>query len=310
MEFIHFNRFRSKERSAEVDDPFENNDDLSDDPKASAVHKSRSHICKTCDQSFRHDFNLKTHMKSHNPNYCPYYCKICGKGLETHSAYLAHLTEHSGHHPYYCEVCGDGFESKALLSSHLEKHDGENTVNAIKVESFAPAVVADRKFKCNYCSMSFKKSSHQKSHEKTLHFKEKPHVCEICKRGFARIGDKKIHLLRHKGVKNFTCEYCHKGFVRNNALQAHLRTHTGGVPFSCKFCEESFKSYYAMRSKYKSLQFWTRILIWNNLIFLGHTALTHSESDCRESVEPEYVELENDPFAEDDTQDSEEDNEQ
>lgn len=69
------------------------------------------------------------------------------------------------------------------------------------------------------------------------HSDEKPYVCKVCDRKFARSHDKKRHEALHGGEKNFKCEGflkdgstkwgCGKKFARSDALLRHFRTETG-----------------------------------------------------------------------------------
>ncbi|ALC45746.1 CG18764, partial [Drosophila busckii] len=69
----------------------------------------------------------------------------------------------------------------------------------------------------------------------------KIHMCDqcgyrsSCKRALA------IHILRHKGEKNFECEECGLKFYNASMRKLHIRVkHQGEKPFDCKYCGQSF----------------------------------------------------------------------
>ena len=43
---------------------------------------------------------------------------------------------------------------------------------------------------------------------------DKPHVCEVCNKGFSKKQNLNNHLLTHTGKKPHICEVCNKGFLK------------------------------------------------------------------------------------------------
>ena len=46
--------------------------------------------------------------------------------------------------------------------------------------------------------------------------------CPICNKEFQTVGNLKMHLLIHSGVKPFMCKECNKQFTRKHHLQQHI----------------------------------------------------------------------------------------
>lgn len=61
-------------------------------------------------------------------------------------------------------------------------------------------------------------------HETT---QEKPHACEICGRGFAKVSDVRRHQVIHTGHKPHSCNVCGKAFTHAYNMKRHQLTHTG-----------------------------------------------------------------------------------
>uniref|UniRef100_A0A1B0GLQ0 C2h2-type zn-finger protein n=1 Tax=Lutzomyia longipalpis TaxID=7200 RepID=A0A1B0GLQ0_LUTLO len=82
-------------------------------------------------------------------------------------------------------------------------------------------------YKCDYpdCTKSYKTYLGLRYHKYT-HTDYRPHVCEICGRGFARRSKMVVHMLVHTNERNFPCELCGKAFKQRYNLIAHRRTHT------------------------------------------------------------------------------------
>ena len=61
---------------------------------------------------------------------------------------------------------------------------------------------------------------------------ERPHVCDICSKGFVKREHLTKHLRIHKSDnKRYSCEYCQKAFRDRYELVRHTRRHTGDFPF-------------------------------------------------------------------------------
>lgn len=60
----------------------------------------------------------------------------------------------------------------------------------------------------------------------------RPHVCDVCQKGFVKREHLTKHLRIHKNDnKRYSCEYCQKAFRDRYELVRHTRRHTGDFPF-------------------------------------------------------------------------------
>lgn len=48
------------------------------------------------------------------------------------------------------------------------------------------------------------------------------------------------HLCKHTGEKPAICRICSKAFARNSILKRHIRVHTGEKPYKCRCCNKAF----------------------------------------------------------------------
>lgn len=75
-----------------------------------------------------------------------------------------------------------------------------------------------------------------------LYVGEKPFVCTICQKAYARKSHLNVHYRVHTGERPFVCERCDKDFTEKRFLNDHLQTaHNGSDgPLKCPNCSREF----------------------------------------------------------------------
>lgn len=94
--------------------------------------------------------------------------------------------------------------------------------------------------------MQFSQSPHLKNHERT-HSGERPYVCEVCDKGFARHATLWNHRRIHTGEKPYKCEICGSAFSQAAHLKNHAKVHSGEKPFKCDICSAAFADRFALK---------------------------------------------------------------
>ena len=132
-------------------------------------------------------------------------------------------------HPIYCNDCNTTFTSLKRFEGHKARNGGKCI------------------FPCEYCGKVFKyRKSKYLLHIRSAHTKERPHVCQLCGKGFVTSDKLKIHFRTHTGEKPCVCEQCGRAFYSRADLAIHKNYHhtakENQEDMRCDICSVTFCS--------------------------------------------------------------------
>eukprot|EP00116_Pleurobrachia_bachei_P010767 sb/3471029/ len=163
----------------------------------------KKHACKHCGQLFSQRTNMLTHERRHTEFKCKY--KGCTVKKRSEEELFDHIRNEHPVKDFKCNQCPMSFAAVSILKIHKRSHSDS------------------RPFHCDICEKTFKKQCHVKDHKDRVHLGIKPHVCQVCGKGFADKRDLTRHTLVHTGEKLNACEYCGKRFACTSSLNRHQR---------------------------------------------------------------------------------------
>ncbi|XP_057658954.1 protein glass-like [Diorhabda carinulata] len=114
------------------------------------------------------------------------------------------------------------------FSSPRRRH----SINYIDDEGQKPNV-------CRICGKSYARPSTLKTHLRT-HSGEKPYRCIDCNKSFSQAANLTAHVRTHSGEKPFRCPVCDRRFSQSSSVTTHMRTHSGERPYRCRLCKKAF----------------------------------------------------------------------
>ncbi|EDW76997.2 uncharacterized protein Dwil_GK21197 [Drosophila willistoni] len=137
-------------------------------------------------------------------------------------------------------------EGKAMKWFHCDqenchkayRHKGTLVMHQRKCHQLGPELASHI---CEYCGRAFKSLTSLNDHRYTHKDKsEMPFACKEtdCSRRFATKEKLKVHMMRHKGIKNFACPYCDMRKTTRNELKIHINYHTLERTWPCRFCSK------------------------------------------------------------------------
>ncbi|CAL1675241.1 unnamed protein product [Lasius platythorax] len=225
-------------------------------------HGSNRHACPICGATFNRRGNMNTHMKRHNA-IGVYTCSVCAYKCKSMSELKIHRKKHTEEEIvdsikkkcndkeiWRCNVCNKIFPKRTILINHERVHGDDKLYGCDecdkKLASKSSLIyhkksmhLRERSHMCHYCGNSFVSKEARLIHER-IHTGERPYVCKVCNMRYRCSSNLSQHMKIHTGLKPHKCHYCNKGFTRKGALIVHERIHTGVKPYPCETCGKSF----------------------------------------------------------------------
>ncbi|XP_041968476.1 zinc finger protein draculin-like isoform X5 [Aricia agestis] len=173
-----------------------------------------NYVCEDCGAGFVNKNILLRHRDAHKTG--TFSCDKCFRNFDT--ARKKRLHDRSYHEkdrlPYKCGHCEERFKGGRQKHEHMLKVHG----------------IRGPKVNCQVCDKSFETKHAWRLHTTRVHLQLKPHLCDLCNKGFYAKTELESHMVKHTESRDFTCDVCFKAYGRLKTLTCHKKkAHTQQV---------------------------------------------------------------------------------
>ncbi|CAO1409266.1 unnamed protein product [Diamesa hyperborea] len=241
--------------------------------KPTELPAKKTYKCYICNEEFAMAVSKIQHINTYHSDKANSDCHLCLRHrIPSACAYEQHLSTHYLDFAFICSYCGKGYHLISRLNNHI-KHmhqtkyltcdlcGGKNKSKPALQKHMHAVHLKIRNYKCKDCSRDYTNSAVLEMHRVKMHGAKPRYQCKKCNVGFTnrheivshfvfecnichkksnKLGNHKIHMLTHTGIRPHRCEVCDKTFVQKSSLKTHSRVHTGERPYVCQYCPSSF----------------------------------------------------------------------
>lgn len=152
------------------------------------------HKCQVCGHATLYKGNLKVHMRIHTDER-PYQCNNCSRRFHSVSNLNVHQREHVKRYKFHYVECGLGFRKESDKNAH-DKECENRRYECYLCKPSSLDICTEDKNDLNRRKRTFNTTKFKKDlkHHMQRHTGEKPFLCYICNKRFARKSYIKIHM--------------------------------------------------------------------------------------------------------------------
>ena len=182
------------------------------------VKKNHQKICEICHYECISKSALEKHLLTHTKER-PHKCTECQKCFVQSSHVNYHMktvhavpgTERPKHH--VCMECGSRFSTNSTLRKHIRTHTGKICFLQLTNNGFCIIIydvgTSRTNIMLNYIMFSG----------------DRPHVCNVCGKGFIQKVHLRNHELKHTGERPYLCVKCGRSFLTSSNFKEHTKLH-------------------------------------------------------------------------------------
>ena len=168
--------------------------------------------CPVCNESFRYEFDLKSHVEFVHGKKKLYKCYICFASFAGKCDLQRHIsTVHQEKKSLECRFCKLMFSQKGSLNRHITSFHERK-----------------KYYICNICNKKLTQKQDLKIHIESIHKEQRTDwVCNVCSKEYSNENELISHKKRHKLNSPLICDYCNQRYTNQQSYEVHIRTHTG-----------------------------------------------------------------------------------
>lgn len=108
-------------------------------------------------------------------------------------------------------------------------------------------ISGDRPYACTRCSKTFKHVQSRNFHFRDKHLHMVRYRCNLCPKQFLSLGNYRVHMRRHRGVKSFKCTRCAFASFSQGRVNQHRKLCGKRQARKCPMCDRVLKTPYGLR---------------------------------------------------------------